>query len=200
MTRSTLQARWRGGAVVPLPAANGGITAEQATADTRTFAGGQVQLLDPAVIRLRQVTGSLATAALGTASLAVLLINVLSSEPTTRGVLASAAFWLAGVALLAWFTYRWPVIDYNHASYRLDELGIEIRRGVLWRTIVNIPRSRIQHTDVSQGPLERRYGLGTLVVYTAGTDYARVSLSGLHHVTALHIREHLLPTEDGGAV
>jgi len=87
-------------------------------------------------------------------------------------------------------------IDYRHASYRLDEQCLEIRRGVFWRTIVTVPRSRVQHTDVSQGPLERRLGLGTLVVYTAGTDHARVSLGGLEHARALRIREQLLPRGD----
>ena len=65
-----------------------------------------------------------------------------------------------------------------------------------WRTVVTVPRSRVQHTDVSQGPLERRFGLGTLVVYTAGTDHARVSLGGLAHAHALRIREQLLPRGD----
>ena len=63
-----------------------------------------------------------------------------------------------------------------------------------------MPRSRVQHTDVSQGPLERGYGLGTLVIYTAGTDHAKVDLHGLDHATALAIRDHLLPREGGDAV
>jgi membrane protein YdbS with pleckstrin-like domain len=91
-------------------------------------------------------------------------------------------------------------VAYRHASYRVDELGIEIRRGVFWRTVVNVPRSRVQHTDVSQGPLERRYGLGTLAIYTAGTDHARVGLAGLEHGRALAIRSHLLPAGGGDAV
>jgi hypothetical protein len=146
------------------------------------------------------MTGAMVTAALGVASLAGLMVNLVATTPPMAGALARGALWLTAVVLLAWHTHRWPIIDYRHTSYRLDELGIEIQRGVFWRTLVNVPRSRIQHTDVSQGPLERRYGLGTLVVYTAGTDYARVSLAGLEHSTALRIRERLLPTGDGGAV
>jgi membrane protein YdbS with pleckstrin-like domain len=98
--------------------------------------------------------------------------------------------------VLAWHAHRWPAIDYRHASYRIDGRCLEIRRGVYWRTIVAVPRSRVQHTDVSQGPLERRLGLGTLVVYTAGTDHARVSLGGLEHARALLLREQLLPQGD----
>ena len=59
----------------------------------------------------------------------------------------------------------------------------------IWRKVINVPRSRVQHTDVSQGPLERGHGLGTLVIYTAGTDHARVDLPGLDHATALRIRD-----------
>ena len=66
--------------------------------------------------------------------------------------------------------------------------------------VTNVPRSRVQHTDVSQGPLERRYGVGTLVIHTAGTDDAVVTQRGLTHGTALAIRDHLLPREGPDAV
>ena len=66
--------------------------------------------------------------------------------------------------------------------------------------MINVPRSRVQHTDVSQGPIERGFGLGTLVIYTAGTEHARVELHGLEHGTALHIRDHLLKSADADDV
>jgi membrane protein YdbS with pleckstrin-like domain len=76
--------------------------------------------------------------------------------------------------------------------YRVDADGIEIRKGVIWRSVVNVPRSRIQHTDVSQGPLERNFALSTLHVFTAGTEHSEVTLAGLQHSRALRIRDHLL--------
>jgi uncharacterized protein len=91
------------------------------------------------------------------------------------------------------WSYRWPAIEYRHIAYRVDDDGIEIRSGVVWRSVANVPRSRVQHTDVAQGPLDRRYGLGRLIIYTAGTQHARVELPGLEHQTALTIRDHLLP-------
>ena len=66
--------------------------------------------------------------------------------------------------------------------------------------VIHVPRSRVQHTDVSQGPVERRFGLGTLVIYTAGTDHAKVDLAGLEHGVALRLRDHLLPSGDTDAV
>ena len=93
------------------------------------------------------------------------------------------------MAALAWQLYRWPAISYRFASYRLDASGFEIRRGVYWRTITNVPRSRVQHTDVSQGPLERRFGLGTLVIYTAGTHALAGDIAGPRlHGGAAHSR------------
>ncbi len=112
------------------------------------------------------------------------------------GLAAAAGGWLVFSGLLAWHAQAWPEIAYRHASYKVDGQGIEIRRGVFWRTIINIPRSRVQHTDVSQGPLERTHELGTLVVYTAGTDHARVDLPGLAHARALRIRD--TPPAEGG--
>ena len=108
--------------------------------------------------------------------------------------------WIVAALALSWLAHGWLPIKHRHASYKVDEQGIEIRKGVVWRKVMNVPRSRVQHTDVSQGPLERRYGLGTLVIYTAGTDHARVDLKGLDHATALLIRDHLLPREGEDAV
>jgi uncharacterized protein len=63
-----------------------------------------------------------------------------------------------------------------------------------------VPRSRVQHTDVSQGPLERKHGLGRLVIFTAGTQHSRVELPGLAHHTALDIRDRLLPRQTADVV
>ena len=68
--------------------------------------------------------------------------------------------------------------------YFLDERGIEIRRGVWWRHVVHVPRSRVQHTDVNQGPIERTYGLAHLIIHTAGTISASVALEGLERAVA----------------
>ena len=94
----------------------------------------------------------------------------------------------------------WPAVEYRHASYRVDANGLEIRRGVYFRAVTNVPRSRVQHTDVAQGPLQRRFGLATLIVHTAGNDSAVVELPGLTHDTALAIRDHLLPGRSDDAV
>ena len=148
--------------------------------------------LDPRFIPQQRVVCRALALALAVASLLVLLIvfNAADSLPTWARVVLGMC-WLAGVALGAWAAERWPALDYAHTGYQLDDDGLQVRHGVLWRIVTHVPRSRVQHTDVSQGPLERRYGLGTLVVYTAGTDHARVALPGLAHDVARALRDEL---------
>lgn len=101
---------------------------------------------------------------------------------------------IAGLAS-AWL---WPPIAYRHLQFGVDETGIAIESGVLWRSRIALPRVRIQHTDVSQGPLERRYGIGTLKLYTAGSRHVKIELQGLNHDEALALRDALL-AEGGGS-
>lgn len=99
---------------------------------------------------------------------------------------------LAVLALQFWWSVFWPPIAYRHIRWRLDPVGLEIHRGVIWKHRTAIPLARVQHADVSQGPLQRSYNLGTLTIHTAGTVGASVDLSGLSHHVALDLRDRLV--------
>lgn len=103
---------------------------------------------------------------------------------------------IAGLTL-AWV---WPPVAYRYLRFGVDETGIAIESGVLWRSRVALPRVRIQHTDVSQGPLERRYDIGTLKLYTAGSRHVKIELPGLKHDEALALRDALLAEGRGSGV
>lgn len=90
------------------------------------------------------------------------------------------------------FTHFWIGVALRRVRYRVDPRGMEIVRGVLFRSVVAIPRSRVQHTDVTQGPVQRRYGIATLSMYTAGTQNSSVEITGLAHETALEIRDYFM--------
>ena len=162
--------------------------------DLELVADGVDHSLDPRVIPLQRIGGAIFTAVIAAGSLVALTIA------DDGSIWLRLAVWLTLVVAAAVFFYRWPPRAYRYTSYRVDGQGIEIGRGVYWHVVINVPRSRVQHIDVSQGPIERRYGLGTLVIYTAGSDHAKVELEGLAHSRALRIREHLLPSESGDAV
>lgn len=157
-------------------------------------AAGGFRLLDPRYIPLQRQVGRIVAGVMSVMLLAALLLLSAVHWPWLLLI------WMVIAVLLAWHAHRWPAIEYRHTGYRIDEQGLEIRTGVVWRRVINVPRSRVQHTDVVQGPLERRHGLGRLVVYTAGTEHSRVELPGLEHATAMALRDHLLPREGGDAV
>ena len=146
--------------------------------------------LDPRFISLQRELGWYWTAAV---SFAVLAISFVVLGP--RRWYWCLLIWAIATPALAYWSYRWAEIEYRRTAYRVDDDGIEIHTGVIWRAVSNVPRSRVQHTDVAQGPLERKYGLGHLIIYTAGTQHSRVELPGLEHQTALTIRDHLLPRQ-----
>jgi len=157
--------------------------------------------LDPNHVNQQRVVGAIVALVIGLVQMIAVLIVVLAVDDlgrTQRALLPFLA--LAVTAGIGWIAWRWPTLEHRHTSYRIDANGIEIRRGVWWRSVIHVPRSRIQHTDVSQGPIERSFGLATLHVFTAGTEHAEVTLGGLSHSNAMAIRDHLLAGSDDDVV
>jgi uncharacterized protein len=148
--------------------------------------------LDPRSVIAGRVGGWAFTAAAalvaGGGSLAALL---LSGAPLVSWI-ATGTIALAVLGPLAVAVHLGPAWRYETTWLRVDDDGLEYGHGRWWRHHVSIPRARIQHTDVTQGPFERRFGLGTLVIYTAGTEHASVPIEGLPHPTALALRDALL--------
>jgi uncharacterized protein len=70
--------------------------------------------------------------------------------------------------------------------------GLLLRRGVWWRKESFVPRARIQHTDVDEGPIARRFGIATLKVFTAGSEVSELEVEGLAKADALALRDRLL--------
>lgn len=157
--------------------------------------------VDPRYISARRLSAWIAFAVVMVAWAVSMAIALWNTEAGLRWIdwTVAAAGPLLAVPLV-WRATVWPERVYRHLSYRAGEQGIEIHAGVYFRTVTTVPRSRVQHTDVSQGPMERRFGLGTLIVYTAGTAFAQVELPGLAHETATAIRDILLPKDGDDAV
>jgi len=58
----------------------------------------------------------------------------------------------------------------------------------------------VQHTDVSQGPLGRHFGVATLKVFTAASHAGVISVEGLDRTDAVTVRDRLLGRGDPDAV
>ena len=174
--------------------------AEAEAPESARIADGVSRPLDPRYVALERQVGWLATAVLSLVAVAGLGVFLIAARPGWAAATLVAGLMAAGLVAFGWWQQVWPPLEYRHASYRVDANGLEIRRGVYFRAVTNVPRSRVQHTDVAQGPLQRRFGLATLIVHTAGNESAVVELPGLTHDIALAIRDHLLPGGSDDAV
>jgi membrane protein YdbS with pleckstrin-like domain len=113
--------------------------------------------------------------------------------------------WIFGSLLLVIFTFYTLIYFYlgaafKHFSYYKSETGLYIHQGVFWRKKIVVPLSRIQHTDVAQGPLARKYNLAELTVHTAGTRNASVKVNGIAHDDAESLRNQLCFDESKDSV
>ncbi|PSQ46213.1 hypothetical protein BRD15_09660 [Halobacteriales archaeon SW_6_65_15] len=99
------------------------------------------------------------------------------------GVAVGTAVLALGVvfALLRYRVWRFEVRD--------DDLYLE--RGVLTRVNTVVPFVRVQHVDTQRGPVERAVGLASVVVYTAGSRGADVTIPGLTPDRADALQEKL---------
>lgn len=112
------------------------------------------------------------------------------------GRLAGLALFLLGAIVALGFGWWFGGERWRHAGVALDERGIAIRRGVWFRSETFVPRSRVQHTDINRGPIERLLGLATLKLYTAGTRLASVQVEGLNEARATTLRDALVNHDD----
>ena len=84
-----------------------------------------------------------------------------------------------------------PVRNYRAWGYRMDEEELRLAHGVITHVETLVPLKRVQHLDISQGPLERAFGVCKLVLHTAGTAHSQVVLPGLSRGTAETMRDEI---------
>jgi len=80
---------------------------------------------------------------------------------------------------------------YRTWEYRIREDALYLERGVFTHVRTVVPFVRVQHIDTSRGPIERAIGLSSLVVYTAGSRGADVTVPGLTPAIAEDLQERL---------
>jgi membrane protein YdbS with pleckstrin-like domain len=60
-----------------------------------------------------------------------------------------------------------PGLRWRRWRYEIRENEVDLQRGIVWVSRTLVPLARIQHVDTQSGPLQRRFGLATVVFYTA---------------------------------
>lgn len=139
---------------------------------------------------LRIVIGAVVLSAIAT-----FVLSWLDVDPRVGGGIFTLALVLGAL---------WVGLYYRLWVYQIRDDAIYLERGVVTHVRTLVPYVRIQHVDTSRGPLERALGLSTLVVYTAGSRGADVSIPGLTPEEASDLQDRIkdltIETEGGDAL
>jgi membrane protein YdbS with pleckstrin-like domain len=150
--------------------------------------------LDPRVRVVWGVRALLLAAVLGAGLAVVDRFVAAVATPLAAGVVVVTA--TAGL-LHAHYRYRrW--------RYALEADALVLQRGVVTHVDSAVPYVRIQHVDTRRGPLDRVAGVTAVVVFTAGSRGADVTVPGLdpERARALQrrLRERAVESGAGDAV
>lgn len=112
------------------------------------------------------------------------ILENVSRTPVMVGVTVGVALWIFNVVVAR--------LRFDHWRYRLGVDDIAVARGIWWKTWTFVPRARIQHVDVTSGPIARALGLASISLYVGGHAGAVAVVPGLAQRVAEQIRAELL--------
>jgi membrane protein YdbS with pleckstrin-like domain len=82
--------------------------------------------------------------------------------------------------------------SFRRKSYAVREHDIIYKTGWIVQKLQVVPFNRIQHATVRVGPIDRRFGLASLTVFTAASMIDDVSIKGLPEEEAERIRQFIM--------
>jgi len=119
-------------------------------------------------------------------------------------VQAAAGVGVAVFAVVMGYAVVRALLLYRSWRYVVREDSLYLRRGVFTIVQTIVPYVRVQHIDTRRSALERVLGLSSLVVYTAGSRGADVTIPGLTPDRAEKLQSRLkrlaIESEDEDAV
>ena len=141
--------------------------------------------LEPAYVNVLRIRAGIRSAVVLAVALGAEILAWQIGQPL-YGLLAASA-----VLLGLWMLGFAPARRWKRMGYAYTGSELHVAAGFLFRSHTIVPVSRVQHIDIVQGPIERHFGLATLVLNTAGTNASAVLLPGIARGTAEEIRDSI---------
>lgn len=111
------------------------------------------------------------------------ILHYLTTWPTWPGIAIGAIVFLLGLVH--------SLLRYRIWTFEVQDDALFLERGVLTRVRTVVPYVRIQHVDTQRNPIERIAGIGSVVIYTAGSRGADVTIPGLAPDRATDLQHRL---------
>lgn len=138
--------------------------------------------LEKAYLTVETITFGIIMGIIAVLGLVSFLIMDEPTEPliVVSVVLGYIVFWIVVLAAIQ--------ISYKYSGYALREKDLLYRSGWLNRKTRIVMINRIQHISVQSGPLERKFGLASVSVFTAGSTAADFTIKGINEEIAQKIK------------
>ncbi|WCD93100.1 PH domain-containing protein [Microbacterium sp. nov. GSS16] len=124
---------------------------------------------------------------------AIIIVLVAIAAAVAAIVLEMTWVWIPAGALIAIDVITLAILPRQARAlgYMLRADDIVFRRGILWQRMVAVPYGRMQLVDITQGPLDRVFGLSQLKMVTAAAATG-VQIPGLTQAAAEALRDTLI--------
>ena len=86
-------------------------------------------------------------------------------------------------------THISKTLSFKYSGYALRERDLLFRSGWLRRRLRIVVKSRVQHVSIQSGPIERRFGLSSVSIFTAGSSEADFTIKGIKEQRAQEMKE-----------
>lgn len=153
----------------------------------------ELKPLSPKYMRL-----NLSIAVVFTTVLLTILVTLVAQPffDMPRGYSDNIVVWLSIVFALGAINFTYHLLADPKKGYALREHDLHYQCGLIFRNHICQPILRIQHIEVKRGPLERKVGLATLQVFSAGGVTHTFFIPGLPHEEAIRLRSFILDHGD----
>lgn len=123
----------------------------------------------------------------------ILLVVVIVAAVVLALVLHQSWVWIpaAAFALLIVVTMVILPRQARAIGYMLRADDIVFRKGILWQRMIAVPYGRMQLVDITQGPVDRGFGISQLKMVTAAATTG-VQIPGLTQAAAEALRDTLI--------
>ncbi|MBM4061200.1 MAG: hypothetical protein FJ265_08910 [Planctomycetes bacterium] len=105
---------------------------------------------------------------------------------------------LACVVFVLALAFVVPPLAFLRWRYGFRDDLLLMRYGILFVEERAVPVARMQHVDLLRGPIERLFGLATLIVFTAGNEGSAFRVPGLSVRRAQELRDRIVQARGDG--
>ncbi|WP_372761233.1 PH domain-containing protein [Pseudoalteromonas sp.] len=118
-------------------------------------------------------------------SVALLVVGYLNDNFATQ----AQPYLLIAMPIIITLCMCYSVLSIKLQGVALRTHDIAFKKGIIWQQVVILPLARVQHIEVHRGPIERKLGLASLKLYSAGGISADLQIGGLSYQDCNDMRQ-----------